>query len=229
MSAAKMLILAIDTSHKNGSVCLARGDENSLELIETALVDGGTFSAQLVPVISKLLNSHGFAKRDIQGIAAAVGPGSFTGLRIGLSAVKGLAEVLQVPIAAVSMLEAVAASGSKNEEVLAVMDAGRGEFYIGDYRPNDGILSKVSEVLFTKDEFAAELRNRNPKPHVVTPEQSVAEIARAEGAAYEVIPQPGSEMVARLGVRKLADAETISIDELDANYVRRDANLFTAK
>src|SRR5438270_1289026 len=105
-----MLILAVDTSHKDGSVCLARGDATTFQLVGSAEVDGGMFSAQLVPVIAKLLAEHNLNKNNLQGIAAAVGPGSFTGLRIGLAAVKGFAEVLRIPIAPVSTLEAVAFS-----------------------------------------------------------------------------------------------------------------------
>src|SRR3954471_2248346 len=131
MLSKKMLILAIDTSHKQGSVCLARGDAQSFELIGSVEVDGGMFSAQLVPVIAKLLAKHGFKKTDLQGIAAAVGPGSFTGLRIGLSAVKGFAEVLHIPIAPVSTLEAAAESVDVSGDVISVLDAGRKEFYVG--------------------------------------------------------------------------------------------------
>jgi tRNA threonylcarbamoyladenosine biosynthesis protein TsaB len=226
-----MLILAIDTSHKNGSVCLARGDQNDFQLIESVLVDGGTFSAQLVPVISKLLSTNDFSKGDVKGIAAAAGPGSFTGLRIGLSAVKGLAEVLSVPIAAVSVLEAIAASASNagaNGLVLAAMDAGRSELYVGEYEVEGSNFSRVSEFLCTQAEFAAILRNRDPKPLVVTPEDSIAEIAKAENAQFELVAHPGSETIARLGVKKLATGQTVAIDELDANYVRRDESLFSS-
>jgi tRNA threonylcarbamoyladenosine biosynthesis protein TsaB len=225
-----MLILAIDTSHKNGSVCLARGDQNDFQLIESVLVDGGTFSAQLVPVISKLLSTNDFSKGDVKGIAAAAGPGSFTGLRIGLSAVKGLAEVLSVPIAAVSVLEAIAASASNagaNGVVLAAMDAGRSELYVGEYEVEGSNLSRVSEFLCTQAEFAAILRNRNPKL-VVTPENSIEEIAKADNAQFELVAHPGSEIIARLGVKKLATGQTVAIDELDANYVRRDESLFSS-
>src|SRR4051812_9058719 len=152
-----MLILAIDTSHKNGSVCLARGDAEHFEVIGAADVDGGMFSAQLVPVIAKLLAQNNLNKKDIQGIAAAVGPGSFTGLRIGLAAVKGLAEVLNIPAAAVSTLEAIAASADERADVIAVLDAGRKEFYVGEY----SFGRRVSEALLTRDEVLKKLQGKN--------------------------------------------------------------------
>jgi len=101
-----MLILSIDTSGKNGSVALARGDAEKFELIASSPVEGGTFSAQLIPQLSRLLSENNLKKSDVDAFTAATGPGSFTGLRIGLTAVKGLAEILHKPIAAVSVLEA---------------------------------------------------------------------------------------------------------------------------
>ena len=107
-----MLLLAVDTSGKQGSIALARcGPGDTCELIEVVPLTGGTFSAQLVPQIAALLSQHGFGKHDLDAFAVASGPGSFTGLRVGLAAIKALAEILQKPIAAVSLLEAVAAAG----------------------------------------------------------------------------------------------------------------------
>src|SRR5437588_2877 len=181
-----MLILAIDTSHKNGSVCLARGDAEKFESIGRAEVDGGMFSAELVPVIAKLLAKHGLTKNDLQGIAAAVGPGSFTGLRIGLAAVKGFAEVLKIPIAGVSKLEAVAASAENSEgkTILAALDAGRSEFYVGEYAR--GGLKKISESLLTREEFMAQIRNRKDIC-VVSPDSLVVDIAETEGAIVQQV------------------------------------------
>ena len=102
-----MLLLAIDTSGKQGSIAIARcGPNDGCEVIEVADLSGGTFSAELVPRIAALLAKHNFTKADIGGLAVVSGPGSFTGLRIGLAVVKALADVLAKPIAAVSRLEA---------------------------------------------------------------------------------------------------------------------------
>src|ERR1700688_663017 len=128
-----MLILGVDTSGKNGSIALVRLEQGSPRTLEVVPLEGGTFSAQLVPQISELLQRHGLTKRDIDAFAVASGPGSFTGLRVGLAAIKALAEVMQKPIAAVSLLEAVAVSGDSQGKVTAVMDAGRGEVYAGEY------------------------------------------------------------------------------------------------
>ncbi len=103
-----MLIIAIDTSGRHGSVALCRGDSDSFETLQLIHLDGGTYSARLMPVIAELLQQRGFQKNDIDGFVVVSGPGSFTGLRVGLATVKGLCEALNKPLATVSTLEALA-------------------------------------------------------------------------------------------------------------------------
>ena len=80
---------------------MAKCSTDLCEIIEIAELTGGAFSAQLVPRIAALLNVHTVQAKNIDAFAVASGPGSFTGLRVGLAAVKALADVLRVPIAAV--------------------------------------------------------------------------------------------------------------------------------
>ena len=103
-----MLLLGIDTSGRNGSVALCRGDAESFDVLQLAALEGGTYSARLMPTIASMLQQNHFDKKQLDGFAAVSGPGSFTGLRVGLATVKGLCEVLQKPLATVSMLEALA-------------------------------------------------------------------------------------------------------------------------
>src|SRR5262249_61127181 len=125
-----MLLLAGDTSGRQCGITLARGHADQIEIIESASIQGGTFSAELIPQISELLDRHQLTPQQLQGLVAVTGPGSFTGLRVGLTAVKGLAEVLRIPIAAVTSLELlIEASGEMG--VMAVLDAGRDEGYAG--------------------------------------------------------------------------------------------------
>src|SRR5271157_3961137 len=95
-----MLLLATDTSGKNGSIALARATPGQSEaaIVEVVPLAGGAFSAQLVPQIAALLGKHGYRKTDLGVLAVASGPGSFTGLRVGLAAIKALAEALRKPI-----------------------------------------------------------------------------------------------------------------------------------
>lgn len=215
-----MLILAIDSAYKNGSVTLARAANGEFAVLETAMVDGGTFSAQLVPQIATLLARHNFKKTDIDVLAAATGPGSFTGLRIGLAAVKGLAEALKKPIVGVSMLEAIAKTGTASAKVFAILDAGRGEVYVGEYGAE-----KASEYLCSREELISRVR-KNGVRQVRTSDVPLGEFLKSHSVKPDVIPYPGSEAVARLGWEKFVAGQSITVDELEANYVRRDESLF---
>src|SRR6202795_2249783 len=175
-----MLLLAIDTSGKNGSIALARVSpgQSGIETLEVVSLDGGAFSAQLVPQIAKLLDKHGCSKNDLAAFAVVSGPGSFTGLRVGLAAIKALAEALKKPIAAVSILEAIACRTPSYGRVLAVLDAGRTDVYVGDYEikpDNRSIVQMHSERLLTREKFLAEARaaDLNSKT-IVTPDSSLA-------------------------------------------------------
>jgi len=89
-------------------MALVRGMNAPSEVLRVAEIAGGTFSAQLIPQLATILGELRLTRTDLDGFAVATGPGSFTGLRVGLAAVKGLAEVLRKPISAVSVLEAIA-------------------------------------------------------------------------------------------------------------------------
>ena len=234
-----MLLLATDTSGKNGSVGLARvtPGHREVDVVEVVPLAGGTFSAQLVPQIAALLAKHRYTKSDLAAFAVVSGPGSFTGLRVGLAAIKALAEVLRKPIAAVSLLEAVAWSSPTRGRILAALDAGRNEIYVGDYervdnqraadqrseRDSEPVLLKHSERLLTRQEFSAEVQGRL----VVTPDAALAESLRATGIECEQIDYPDSGVVARLGWQHVQRGQTVRPDELEANYIRRsDAEIF---
>jgi tRNA threonylcarbamoyladenosine biosynthesis protein TsaB len=229
-----MLMLAIDTSGKNGSIALARVtlSQSDVETVEIVPLAGGTFSAQLVPQIAELLEKHGYSKSDLGAFAAASGPGSFTGLRVGLAAIKALAEALQKPIVAVSLLEAVACSGTARGRVLAALDTGRGDVYVGDYEL-DPQVHMHSERLLSREEFLAEARLPEAKGRtVVTPDALLAEMVRSMGVAAGIrvdqIEYPNSGVIARLGWQHLQRGETVRPEELEANYIRHsDAEIFS--
>ena len=224
-----MLVLGIDTSGKSGGITLAEGDSESFRVLESAAIAGGTFSAQLVPTLAALLESHGLAAKDVDGFAVASGPGSFTGLRVGLSAVKGLAEVLDKPIATVSVLEALATLALESGSVAVALDAGRKEVFWGLYQLSAGKATRVAEELLSQPEFVRQLHHGSAG-NVITSDVSLAELAAAAGAntRLQLVERQGSELIARVGLRKLLAGETVSVEALDANYIRRsDAELFS--
>jgi len=231
-----MLLLAVDTSGKNGSLALARAtpgqSESEISVLEVVPLAGGAFSAQLVPQIAALLEKHGHSKNDLGAFAVASGPGSFTGLRVGLAAIKALAEALQKPIVAISLLEAVAwsstAHGAARGRVLAALDAGRGDVYVGDYELGP-LVRMDSERLLSREEFVAEARGCEAKgKEVVTPDAVLAETVRAAGIQVERIEYPNSAVIARRGWEHLQRGQTVRPEELEANYIRHsDAEIFS--
>jgi tRNA threonylcarbamoyladenosine biosynthesis protein TsaB len=217
-----MLLLAIDTSGKQGSIALARaeeraGDANDVDVVEIAPLVGGTFSAQLIPQVSDLLASNGFVRSDVGAFAVASGPGSFTGLRIGLAAVKALAEVLGKPIAAVSLLEACVFASGAQGKVMAVLDAGRSEVYVGEYEipAKTGLVPR--EHLLSRSEFLVQARGWT----LVTPDPALVEAAGAAGLSVTTLEPISAAAVARFGWRKIQCGVTVTPEQLEANYIRR--------
>jgi tRNA threonylcarbamoyladenosine biosynthesis protein TsaB len=217
-----MLLLAIDTSGKQGSIALARAGEptadgGDFEVIEIAPLVGGTFSAQLIPQIAELLSSNGFTKNGIGAFAVGAGPGSFTGLRIGLAAVKALAEVLGKPIAAVSLLEACVVASAAQGKVMSVLDAGRGDVYVGEYEiPADAGWVPLERML-GRSAFLEQAKGWT----VVTPDSGLADVARASGLTVSILGPISAADVARLGWSKIQRGQTVTPEQLEANYIRR--------
>jgi tRNA threonylcarbamoyladenosine biosynthesis protein TsaB len=219
-----MLLLAADTSGKHGTIALARcGPGEGFNVIEVVPLEGGTFSAQLVPQIAALLTKHGFGKTDIGGFAVVSGPGSFTGVRVGLAAIKALAEVLEKPIAAVSLLEAVAVSSGSQGRVTAVLDAGRGEVYTGEYDVRGDDARLLQERLLTRTKLLEAAMGST----VVTSDHSLDEAARGAGLLVEEIKLPRSDVVARLGWKKIHAGKIVSPEALEANYLRSSSEIFS--
>src|SRR5262249_13464206 len=222
-----MLLLSIDTSGKSGGIALAEGDKSSFRILSSAPIAGGTFSAQLVPTLSSLLEKHRLAATDIAGFVVVSGPGSFTGLRVGLTAIKGLAEILKKPIATVSLLEALAITSREQGKVAAALDARRQEVFFGVYDVTEAGASTAQEQVLSNDEFARAIADRREQ-RLVTSDESIVGLAQSVGIAAKKIARPGSEAAAQIGLHKLLAGETVGVEELDANYIRRsDAEIFS--
>jgi tRNA threonylcarbamoyladenosine biosynthesis protein TsaB len=221
-----MLLLVTNTSGKQGSVALARAgehDPHEVQVIEVAPLEGGAFSAQLVPQIAALLVKHRFSKADIDAFIVVSGPGSFTGLRVGLAAIKALAEILKKPIVPLSLLEAVAVASLAQGRVTAALDAGRGDIYCGSYEITGDTVQVLQEQLLSKAEFLSVAREST----IITPDPNWAATAREARLKVIAVEVPSPEMITRLGWKKLQARETVSPEQLEANYMRRsDAEMF---
>ncbi len=222
-----MLIVAIDTSGRKGSVALCRGDADRFEVVRLTPLEGGTYSARLMPTISSLLEQNGLDRKDADGFVVVSGPGSFTGLRVGLATVKGLCEILRKPLATVSVLEAVAVMhGRPGETVTAIVDAGRSEVYVGNYRLASGSASLQREYIVKIGEFAVEASRVGGE--LLTPDASVAEFLQSANVGIRVVAAVQADGIARIGLRKLLAGDVADPASVDVNYIRRsDAEIFS--
>ena len=210
------LILAVDTTSEYGSLALLRGEE----LLEEVLLHAPKgFANVLYGHLGELLDRHGLKPGEVDCFAAASGPGSFTGVRIGLACVKGLAEALGKPAIAVSNLQAIASCGTAPLRA-AVLDARRGEVYGAVYDCSSRLV--LPEVVAPFDAWIAAL-----------PEGDLEFVAswftpplagtRFEHMPVRMAPLALAGAIARLAARE----EPQDPAALDANYVRRsDAELF---
>jgi tRNA threonylcarbamoyladenosine biosynthesis protein TsaB len=213
-----MTILLIDTGGTTGSVALA----DSTMVAATATLPGRTASERLVPTIRDLVAQANLNLQSLQAIAVVHGPGSFTGIRVGLSAAKGLCHALNLPLIAISRLAVLAhlAQPRAGAHVHALLDAGRGEFYSGEYC--DGIC--LRESLLTRDELFAAL-SLEPAPIVVVCEPAVAESLAA--FAPRLIAEPTAADALPLALRRIRQQDFDDPASVDANYLRRtDAEIF---
>ena len=138
-----MLTLAFETSAKAGSVALLEG---SKLLGESYQNTGLTHSQTIMAMAQDLITACGYTPQNIQAVAVAAGPGSFTGVRIGVAAAKGFAWGAELPCYGVSTLEAMALNlGAYEGLVVGVMDARRSQVYTATFRAENGILTRLTE------------------------------------------------------------------------------------
>jgi tRNA threonylcarbamoyladenosine biosynthesis protein TsaB len=198
-------LLAIDTTSEFGSLALAEGDR---VLEEVALHSPDGFGHVLFAEIERLLDRHNLKIADIDGFAAAAGPGSFTGVRVGLTAAKGLAEATGRKVVAVSNLQALASLGNTfgTKSLRApVIDARRGEIFGAIY---DADLRLVSDEVVMK--FEDWQRTLPADAELITQDP----------------PRALAGAVARIAARQFQAGLAQDPAEIDANYVRRsDAEL----
>jgi tRNA threonylcarbamoyl adenosine modification protein YeaZ len=120
-----LIVLALDTSVNGCAVCLSHDGKTWVDTVQT---DRGQ-AEHLVPMIDKTLARSGFSYKDIDRLAVTIGPGSFTGVRIGLSTAKALALTLNKPLLGFSTFDVMACGHNLSEETLILIDTKRGDYY----------------------------------------------------------------------------------------------------
>ena len=212
-----MRVLLIHTAGDEGSVALA-DTEASPVIVAMEVLPGRSSSELLVPAVRGLMEARGWRLGELVAVVVVHGPGSFTGVRVGLSAAKGLSEAGGVPLIAVSRLALLASRiDGVGGPVHAVLDAGRGEFYYGEYAG----WRCVREMLMGREDLLGAIAGGV----VVVCEVKVAEALAGLEVRMVEEPSAGDALpfaLERIGAGDFDDAAT-----LDANYLRRsDAEIF---
>jgi len=215
------LLLAIDTCGPLGSVALGRIPGRDLEILGQIELAGRTYSATLVSAVADLLHSAGLEVRNLDGIIVVNGPGSFTGVRVGVSAAKGLAQGAEIPVVALSRLEVLS---RKSGVPSAVFDAHRGEVYLRLDRAG----SAPVELLAGPEELA----QIHPVPArvAICDESAAAVLARVWPQTQLVSTSPPlASNALRPGEARLIAGAAVDLALLDGHYLRRsDAEIFGA-
>ncbi len=220
------MILAIDTSGRSGSIALV--DKGKL-VAERIVADAGPHARWLLGNIVDTCTSSGIPPGEIDLFAVAVGPGSFTGLRIGLTTIKGLAWSMGKPVVPVSTLKALAMNASTaGVPVCPVLDARKSEVYTALYAFKDGLIETLMEPVSTRPEFLLEgLRKVYPEPGAIiflgTGLDIYGELISTGRRGAVLAPEPlwfvRASNIAALGSTK--DSCSCSATELVPFYLRK--------
>jgi tRNA threonylcarbamoyladenosine biosynthesis protein TsaB len=230
---AGTLLLAIDTCGPSGSVALGRLTGDAVEILGQIELEGRSYSATLVAAVGELLAASGVELRKLAAIVAVNGPGSFTGVRVGLSAVKGLAEAARIPVVAVSRLEVLAAKagvpgdgslspGWKAGVPSAALDAHRHEVFLRLGRPE----LEAIEMLAGAHELAA----IDPAgARIAVSDDAAAALLSSSWPDAELVctPPPTAADALTLCAPRVVAGEFVDLALLDGHYLRRsDAEIF---
>lgn len=219
-------ILILDTCGSEGGVALAEVRDGRATVLGEATIAGKTSAAELVPAISRLLQHASVRLADLDALAVVHGPGSFTGVRIGVSTAKGLVEATAIPLIAISRLAVLDRLSGSQGRTIGIFDAGRGEFYVGIYED----AKCIREALMSHEEVLAAAAKQSSTPEhslkIVTCEERVQ--AAFSVLEPRVLSQPAPGDALPLAVERLQAAAFNDVLTLDGNYLRRsDAEIFS--
>lgn len=229
-----MLLLALDTCDSRGSVAILQ-DDSVLQL--QAHDSAEDYSSWLLKAVQAVMDQQHLSLADLSLFAVASGPGSFTGVRVGLTTVKAWSEVCDKPIAAVSRLQALRTySYSRSPFVAVFADAQRSQVFGALYRGQPNALEQIDQELVTPPaqfvDWVAATAGQDRVEWISPDPKCIAQTAQwstrmALGESIQVISPVLAPAIGRLGLRLARENRLTDALHLDANYVRRsDAELF---
>jgi tRNA threonylcarbamoyladenosine biosynthesis protein TsaB len=223
-----MRILAVDTATKSCSVAIT---EQHAVLGELTSVSEQTHSKHLLEMIHTVMQNAGVGMSSLDGFAVTRGPGSFTGLRIGISSIKGLAFAVNKPVAGISSLEALAQQGiPASDRICPLIDARRGEVYAAVYRfTPEGLIQESNEMVLSPDKLVKGM----DKPclflgsgAVLYREVIVQKLGSLSAFASQQHHVIRASTVAALGRKRFENGDVDKVAELVPHYIRKsDAEL----
>jgi len=218
-----MRILAVETATPQGSIALA---DDSGVLVEIQSPEGMAHARWLMPAIEQLFRETGLSLEEIDGLAVSAGPGSFTGLRIGLSTAKGLALAAGKPVVAVPTLDALARPVPSRRRLLCpILDARKKEVYAAFFHPDGkgGLTRQTDDLALPPDRLA----ERIAEPVLfagngIDPYRQVLEAVLGRRALFasKRFHFPRARAVAELGLIRLAGGRADALESLEPRYVR---------
>lgn len=218
-----MNILSINTSTKQYSLAVLRDEALLAEYI---LTPGSDHFRHLMPSLDDLLTKAGLRAQMLDGLVVAIGPGSFTGIRVGLSVVKGLSECLKLPVIGVSTLSAMASQlPYVKEDVCPLVTSRKTEVFTALFRwTSDGVLSRITQDTFLR---ISELRSIIKKETVFIGNDLVKQgPSLREHLGEKALLAPAhlwnlkASSVGILGLGRLKGGQADNIDELVPRYFR---------
>jgi tRNA threonylcarbamoyladenosine biosynthesis protein TsaB len=223
-----MVVLGIETATLIEGVAVIDGDR---VVAEHRSHVGSTHAERLVPTILQTLGASGFSMKEVDGIAISIGPGSFTGLRIGLSAVKGLSLARGIPVAAVPTLDGLAYHVPFcRYSVCPILDAKRHEVYTALYRTSEGVPERLTELrALNPNDLMTEIDEPTIFLGDAVPVYSHL-IKESLGSKAHFAPNhvglPSGSAIALLGHTLLVEGKTVDIHSVEPFYIRKsDAEL----
>ena len=223
-----MKILAVDTATKSCSVAIIEAGSLSAEV--TTLKDQ-THSKHLMELIDKGLGMSGFSAADLDGLAVTIGPGSFTGLRIGISTIKGMAHALDKPVVGISSLEVLAwQCADRSHLICPLLDARKSEVYSATYRYTNDTLTRKSPENASAPEAAVQ-KIKEPCVLIGSGAQLyrkrlsmvLGDLAHFAPVSQNIIR---ASSVAFLSIKRFKNNDTVAAADLVPHYIRKsDAEL----
>lgn len=221
-----MKLLALDTSSMVATVAIM---EDERLLAETILNHKKTHSVQLMPLVKELMDNCGVTPEEIDYFAVSLGPGSFTGLRIGVTTIKAMAQALDKPVVGISTLDALAFNLPYGQGVICpIVDAQRDNVYTARYKWDKGVFKKISNYEIVNIEELIELLSKQDEDVIFVGDglnlfkPILAERLQDKAIfPYSAIAIPRASSVATLALQKIEEGLVERAEEIIPIYMRK--------